>query len=260
MKICQYFLEFLVFGCLGWVYECIYCMLRDHRWQNRGFLFGPICPIYGFCIVAGDIIIQLIYRYTGMSVSDMPIIPLFLACMVGSAVTEYVTSYVLEKRFHARWWDYSDIPFNLQGRISLPTSVGFGIMGTAIAKLLYVHILSFFGSIPTPVAEAAALAGMGILAADIALTEANLHDLLERIMDIEDKINVHMESTYQRLEDIKREIAAAEKAHMETYRNNITFYHRNIINNIRSMRSDRRDAILLRLKDDIKQRIEHRGR
>ena len=251
MLIDTFFVEFLIFGVLGWVYECIYCMFRDHRWQNRGFLFGPICPIYGFCIVSGDIILRLTHLHFGISAAEVNVLLLFICCMSGSAIVEYVTSYVLEKRFHARWWDYSDIPLNFEGRISLPTSIGFGIMGTVIAKCFYPAMRDFFDNMT----EISALIGMGVISADIALTEANLHDLLDRIKDAEERINVRMENTYKKFEDIKKEIVLQEKMRVLNYRN-MTFYHRNIINNIRSMPSDKRNAILQKLKDEIREKID----
>ena len=127
-----YINEFVVFSFLGWIYESIFCTIRKHHWQNRGFLFGPVCPIYGSCVVLGDLFFRMLSERTGMARAAVPLWGVFLAGTLGSALIEYVTSYVLEKRFHAMWWDYSHLPLNLHGRISLFTSLGFGAAGVLI--------------------------------------------------------------------------------------------------------------------------------
>ena len=102
-----------MFSILGWVYECIYCSVRAGCWQNMGFLFGPVCPIYG----TGAVTVILMGMYiTPIASGKIPFWQLFLFFAIGSAVLEYVTSWAMEKRFHARWWDYSDMPTNRWAR------------------------------------------------------------------------------------------------------------------------------------------------
>ena len=115
-SISTYFVWFILFSFLGWVWETIFCSFRTHHFQNRGFLFGPICPIYGS---------SAILFIAAMSVfpEDLPNWALFLIFAAGSAVVEFATSWYMEKRFHARWWDYSNEPLNIQGRICLPATM-----------------------------------------------------------------------------------------------------------------------------------------
>ena len=99
MIINRYIIAYFLFSVLGWVWESIYCTAKEKKWQNRGFLYGPLCPIYG----AGAII-GLIY----WDLNDHGIIPdlswlgVFVAGFFVSMVLEYPTSYILEKKFNAR--------------------------------------------------------------------------------------------------------------------------------------------------------------
>ena len=100
MIVAQYFDYFISFSFIGWAYECIYCTVKEKHWQNRGFLFGPICPIYGCGVVGALIIFHLLPPMTGGKA--YPVWEIFLVCAVGSAIMEFVTSWVLEKWLQQR--------------------------------------------------------------------------------------------------------------------------------------------------------------
>jgi len=128
---CKYFLLFMIYSFFGWVMEMIVCSIYDKKVVNRGFLIGPYCPIYGCgCIL----IISLLFKYR----SD-PITLVIMAILI-CGLLEYFTSYMMEKLFKARWWDYSNKRFNINGRICLETLVAFG----ALALLLTYIINPFF--------------------------------------------------------------------------------------------------------------------
>lgn len=135
-KIEVFFLLFLLYSFMGWLMEVILTLFKEHKFVDRGFLIGPYCPIYGAgCLL----IIILLDKYKSSPVA------LFFMAIVICSILEYLTSYVMEKLFHARWWDYSDKKFNLNGRICLETMVPFGILGCLITYLInpfYVRILS----------------------------------------------------------------------------------------------------------------------
>lgn len=103
------FLWFLFYSFCGWVYESILVSILERRPVNRGFLNGPLCPIYGAGAVGAVVVLGQVHN---------PLV-VFLFSMVGASILEYVTSWVMEALFHARWWDYSDYKFNLNGRICL---------------------------------------------------------------------------------------------------------------------------------------------
>ena len=118
-----YFLLFFTYAVVGWCMEVTCKLIQFRRFINRGFLIGPYCPIYG---VGGVAITLLLARYVG----DPP--ALFCMSMIVCSILEYFTSWIMEKLFHARWWDYSTKKFNLNGRICLNTMVPFGLLGVVI--------------------------------------------------------------------------------------------------------------------------------
>ncbi len=119
--------------------EVIVTCIKKHKFINRGFLIGPYCPIYGYgCLL----IILLLEKYT-----SSPIV-LFCMAIVICCILEYLTSYLMEKIFHARWWDYSDKAFNINGRICLETMVPFGILGSFVMYVLNPFILNLISYIP----------------------------------------------------------------------------------------------------------------
>ena len=133
----RYLLLFFIYSFLGWVLEVFTVYFSSHKWVNRGFLIGPVCPIYGF---GGLFVVLFLSRYRH------DLLVLFIMSSVLCSVLEYLTSYFLEKIFKARWWDYSKKPFNINGRIALTTSLAFGVLGTIIALYinpLFLNLISF---------------------------------------------------------------------------------------------------------------------
>lgn len=129
------FLMFIIFSFAGWCSEVIYVgIISEHKFVNRGFLYGPLCPIYGM----GGLVILLLPP----SLYDTWI-PLFLASAVLCSAVEYFGSWLLEKMFHTLWWDYSHYKVNLNGRICLLNSVLFGIMGTAAIHFVIPFVMQF---------------------------------------------------------------------------------------------------------------------
>lgn len=140
MNLSVLFLLFIIYSFLGWTIEIIYTFLKDKTIVNRGFLIGPYCPIYGTgCIL----MILLLNRY----IDD--IVVLFVMSIVICAFLEYVTSYTLEKLFKARWWDYSDRKFNINGRICLETLVPFGLLGCFLMYILNPFVSGLFLKLPS---------------------------------------------------------------------------------------------------------------
>lgn len=120
IDIAHRFLFFIIYSFVGWSAEEIYCSIIERKLVWRGMLFGPICPIYGF---GGILIMYALYPLRNTWVW------LFLASMFITSVLEYFSSWLLEKLFHAQWWDYSDLRFNINGRVCLINSILFGLGG-----------------------------------------------------------------------------------------------------------------------------------
>ena len=124
---------------LGWVVEVINSLCVKHKFVNRGFLIGPYCPIYGIGCVS---MIVLLQRYF-----NDPLI-LFVMSMVIFSILEYFTSWAMEKIFNARWWDYSNKKYNLNGRICLETMIPFGLGGLLIVYIINPILMHLILMIP----------------------------------------------------------------------------------------------------------------
>ncbi len=125
-----YFLLFIIYSFLGWLLEVVEKLVEFKRFVNRGFLIGPICPIYGYGVLG-------VILFIGSDKSD--ILGVFLKATLICAVLEYFTSYFMEKLFKARWWDYSKRKFNINGRICLELLIPFGLL-----SLLMIYIVNPF--------------------------------------------------------------------------------------------------------------------
>lgn len=130
----SYLVIFVIYSFLGWLIESVSSIWADKKFVNRGFLIGPICPIYG---IGATLISLLLSRY------DKDIMATFLFSVLICGILEYFTSYILEKWFNARWWDYSNSKFNINGRICLETLVPFGIAGVAIKFFINPFLFKF---------------------------------------------------------------------------------------------------------------------
>ncbi len=196
MVIAQYFVEFMFYSFLGWVWESIYCTAKEKKWADRGFLFGPICPIYGSCVVVASAVFSSI---DVLRSPDFPIWGIFILCYIGSAVAEFATSWVLEKRFNARWWDYSELPLNIQGRICVPVSIAFGLAGVAVVKFLIPAIEGVHEVVSPVVYEVLAIILAAIFGADFALTEASLSALLKDVKQMHEEFNQKAQERYEKV-------------------------------------------------------------
>lgn len=130
------FLIFLVLSFIGYICEIIYCSYLAKKFVNRGFLFGPVCPIYG---IGGLLIIWLLADYR-----PYPLLVFLLGVFI-TAVVEYYTSYLFEKVFNNKWWDYSDKKYNINGRVCLENCVLFGIgalLGIYVFDPLFTYLIN----------------------------------------------------------------------------------------------------------------------
>lgn len=121
----SYCILFFIYSFLGWIMEVTLTLITDKKFVNRGFLLGPCCPIYG----CGCILLNLLlHNYTNN------ILVLFILTMFTCSLLEYITSFLMEKIFKLRWWDYSQMRFNINGRICLETMTPFSILGVLAIK------------------------------------------------------------------------------------------------------------------------------
>lgn len=161
MLISKYFLMFIIYSFIGWAIEVAGAYYNERKFINRGFLIGPYCPIYG----CGGVLITI-----GLTQYYNNTITLFVMAMVLCAILEYATSYILEKLFHARWWDYSKRKYNINGRICLETMVPFGLLGCFIIYMANPILYRFLDLFPVNVMNTIALIIAILFVIDILLS------------------------------------------------------------------------------------------
>lgn len=155
-----WFLIFMSYSFAGWLMEVIVSIYFHHRLINRGFLIGPICPIYG----VGGVLLSLLLRDT------TNILEIFLIAIFGSAILEYSASYIMERLFRVRWWDYSEKKFNLNGRICLESLLAFGFIGILIVRVLTPTFLQVYANFNPALLYIIASLLLFVLLFDIALS------------------------------------------------------------------------------------------
>ncbi len=201
MFLITYFNRFVLFSFCGWIWESIYCAAKNKHWSNRGFLFGPLCPIYGFGAVGAILLFGELPNYLNYSASaytvSVPLWQVFLVCLVGSAILEYITATLLEVFFHAKWWDYSNVPFNIKGRISLPTAIGFGLAGVAIVQWVMPYVMNLNDNAHPTASTLLALCLALLLGMDLGFTVESLTSVITKMENMQEVFDTRMESTVQ---------------------------------------------------------------
>ncbi|WP_445449766.1 putative ABC transporter permease, partial [Enterococcus faecalis] len=125
-------LLFFCYSFIGWLWETIYCSIKAKHFMYRGFLLGPITPIYGFGVVG---VLYLIEPY------QKNIVLLFFLALVLVTALEYLTSFLLEKIFHLTLWDYKEVPLNINGRVAVPVSIFWGLACVFIVRILNPYLM-----------------------------------------------------------------------------------------------------------------------
>ena len=134
MGIYEILAYFFVYGVLGWCVEVAFAAVKEGRFVNRGFLNGPICPIYGVGVVS------VIFSLQGFSES---LLILYLASAVLVTFIEWLTGYVMDRIFHQKWWDYSGQPLNIGGYVCLPFSLIWGVFIVKCFLPLVAHLIGY---------------------------------------------------------------------------------------------------------------------
>lgn len=194
------FLWFLIYSVFGWTYESILCSCTSHSLVNRGFLNGPVCPVYGF----GAITVILAFWWE----PDISVWNLFFSSMVLTCTLEYFTSWGMEKLFHARWWDYSEYRFNINGRICLLGAVAFGSFSVLLIKVVHPRVAALVDRLPDTGVLAAAGLCFAAGAADCFVTVRHILALNGRLAEIQEAIDGYKSERRQRMEALREELQA----------------------------------------------------
>lgn len=166
----QWVLLFFFYCFCGWVWESCYVSVRQRRWVNRGFLQGPLLPIYG----SGAIIIL----FATLPVAEsLPLIWLF--GMAAATALEYVVGAAMEKIFKVRYWDYSSQKFNLNGHICLTSSIAWGFFSILLVRFVHPPIGRLASDVPSWLVDPLALALTAAFSADVVRSVQAALDLRE---------------------------------------------------------------------------------
>ena len=150
---------FLIYSFLGWMLETILAATEQRRFVNRGLINGPLCTIYGVPIVILTIFGQ-----------ELPLFWLFLGAMIVATVTEWISGHMIERFYHERWWDYSNIKWNLDGYICLPASLVWGVLGTISMRWGNGLLIRLYGFLPEGIGHLLVWILAGMLVLDVTAT------------------------------------------------------------------------------------------
>lgn len=213
---------FLLYSIMGWLWETVYCSLKAKKFEYRGFLLGPYCPIYGFGVLA---VLYFLHPF------EDNLLVLYVSSTVIVTVLEYGTSYVLEKLFHATWWDYHTVPLNLNGRIALPVSLFWGMGCVIIVTMIQPKMMLFEQWLTTRLGLMAPLFVLILMGADMVFTLSSMfafRKIVEEAREILDKTKA----------DIAKDIKMKRTTYMETLKAErtlptLSFTHRRHLKNYR---------------------------
>ncbi len=178
----KYILLFFFYSAAGWCLESLYCSIGEKRFVNRGFLAGPLCPIYG---AAALVIIILIYN----PFRDNPL-AVFLLGIVLCDIVEYVTSYIMEKLFSARWWDYTYEFLNIGGRICLKHTLYWGVISIVFVKTIHPAVDNLYSKIDGPYLNVILFVILGIFVLDLINAVRKALDIRKLEVKINNLTNV----------------------------------------------------------------------
>ena len=173
----EYLWFFIVYAFLGWCAEVAYAAMCQGTFVNRGFLNGPYCPIYGFGVV---LVVGLLSPLAENGLL------LFLGSVILTSALEWSAGFILEKVFHDKWWDYSDVPFNLNGYICLKFSVLWGLACMFIVDIFHPTIVAVVSWIPHPVGWVFVALLLSAFAADTCVTATEVLKLNRRLAHMEE--------------------------------------------------------------------------
>ena len=170
---------FFIFSFFGWVWETTLVSVRSHKYVNRGFITGPLCTIYGTGAVS---VYLLLVPFSSSYVA------IFFVGMLVATALEYVTSAVMERLFHAKWWDYSSHRFQVKGRICLGVSIGWGFMSLAL-YLFFMPLADWIMSLyPRLAGEIGICVGAILYGIDFAFACAAACNLESKIRNLRESL------------------------------------------------------------------------
>ena len=207
MQIYYLILYFFIYGFLGWCTEVAFATVKQRQFVNRGFLNGPICPVYG--IGVGSVVILL-------ETKDMNIAALYLVSTALVTAIEGMTGYLMDKIFHHKWWDYSNQPLNIGGYVCLVFSLAWGVACVVIVRVIHPVFRKGVEMIPLTVGIVLAVVFSGVTFVDMCATAAEVLKLNKKLETM-DKIAGELKEISDRLgENIHENVMETLERSQET--------------------------------------------
>ena len=167
---------FLIYSCLGWCVEVVYAAATTGQLVNRGFLNGPVCPIYGFGMIL------VLFFLTPL---EDNLLLLYLGGVILPSALELVGGWALYKLYRTRWWDYTDKPFNIGGYVCLEFSLMWGVGAMVMVKVIHPTIAALVNIIPPLVGFVLMCLLYAVYAADVVATAIAASDLARELDALE---------------------------------------------------------------------------
>lgn len=228
---------FFLFSLIGWIWEVILALFQYKKFVNRGFLIGPCLPIYGF----GGLIATIFFSKLDIFNGIFNIVFIFIGTTLLCSILEYFTSWLMEKLFNNRWWDYSNIPLNLNGRICLFCSCGFGLGCTSIILFINPLIRALLDNLSVPINI---IRGLDLLFILILILDTTVSfKIINNFKNISNSI----------VEDSTDKITTLVK---KTILNNYNIFYQRIINSFPNMQIQNKLSLLRNRILDEQKRIE----
>lgn len=242
------FYYFTIYSFLGWSLETVYVIYNEKHFVNKGFINGPFCPIYGFGTAILIVLLEPVKNN---------LIALFLGSILLTSALEYLTGFILEKLFHSTWWDYSDQPYNLQGRICVKFSIYWGLLSLIILKVLQPIIHKLVLIIPAPIGIPAAYLLFLYFAVDFTISVISIVGLNSRLKqlytisnDIRSKLDYLKESTIEKAEVIEHRLHEL-RSRYELLLHKEDTSHSRLIKAFPRLKSIHFDSILKDIRDNM---------
>ena len=173
----EIFWYFVIYAVLGWVVEVCFCSINTGGFVNRGFLNGPVCPIYGFGMVAVLVCLWPLRH-------NIPV--LYAGAVLLTSALDLVTGWVLKKLFHTSGWDYSNMRFNLGGYICLRFSLVWGVGATLVVKLVHPAVAALVALVPHTAGVVLAVPVAALFVCDLVITVLGIAHMNQDIGRIDD--------------------------------------------------------------------------
>lgn len=195
--------NFFIYSFIGWIYESTLVSVKKGSFVNRGFVNGPVIPIYG----VGATMIYICF----WQIRDRYLL-IFFGGMILASVLEYFTSWIMEVLFHARWWDYSHYRFNVKGRICLVSAVVWGILSLVEISLLQPRMVGLFGKIPRTAGIYTVFIVMILFIIDTWITVVQtlkMDRIFAEMLRLKEELTDYIEKTriYETKEELKKRIS-----------------------------------------------------